>query len=153
MRQGADVGKLSAIAERIRDTKKRLDDEADKLAARLDDIDAASPKAFDRGHAFIKSQQSEVDEIESTLRQLSNLPLDGSDGSQDLQPALPVAPKLPAAPTLPPVAENAQSGTADDHNAVARGIAGAITAQAATPTGLGVHRSFPAAAVSRAFGE
>lgn len=70
------MGKLSAIADRIRDTKARLDAEADKLAARMDDIDKAAPVAFSRGHAFLSDQQAQVDEIEGTLRQLSNLPLD-----------------------------------------------------------------------------
>lgn len=103
IREGADVGKLSAIAERIRDTKKRLDDEADKLATRLDDIDHAAPKAFDRGHRFLDSQESEVNEIEETLRQLSNLPLDELPASPGASPVAPV--------TTPPVAETPPQGT------------------------------------------
>lgn len=124
IREGANVGKLSAIAERIRDTKTRLESEADKLGAKLDMIDQAAPVAFQRGHAFIAAQHAEVNEIESTLRQLSNLPLDDAPTSPGGSPVAPA--------TTPPVAE---------------------TAQAAITVGLDAHRSFPAATVSRAFGE
>ncbi len=68
--------KLSSVADRIRATKERLDKEADALAARLDEIDARAPGAFDRAHAFLDQQKTEVDSIEATLRQLSNIPLD-----------------------------------------------------------------------------
>lgn len=103
IREGADVGKLSSIAERIRDTKTRLDVEADKLALRLDDIDAAAPKAFDRGHAFLTAQASEVAEIEDTLRELSNLPLGELPASQI---------DLPATPTDTNAARRAAAGLA-----------------------------------------
>jgi hypothetical protein len=61
--------------------------------------------AFSRGHAFIAAQHAEVAEIETTLRQLSNLPLDGSEG-------LPGA--SPGSQKLPPAPENAPAGTADE---------------------------------------
>lgn len=104
IREGADVGKLSAIAERIRDTKTRLESEADKLGAKLDMIDKAAPVAFQRGHAFIAAQHAEVNEIEDTLRQLSNLPLDELPASPGASPDTP-------ATTTPPVAETAQTLT------------------------------------------
>ena len=72
------MSKLQNLADRIRDTKKRLDDEADKLAARLDGLDKLAPDALGRAHTFIEQQQADVDSIEATLRQLSNLPLDQS---------------------------------------------------------------------------
>lgn len=146
MRHEVDVGKLSAVADRIRKNKALLDMEDDKLEVKLDAIDKLAPVAFKAGHAFLDSQKAEVAEIEGTLRELSRLTNSGPlDGSPD---------DLPPADTIQlPATETAQSGTADDHNAVARGIAGAITAQAAPPTGLATHRSFPAATVSRAFGE
>lgn len=76
------MSKLQAVADRIKDTKKRLDDEADKLALRLDKIEKDAPAAFDRGHKFLDAQQQDVAGIEATLRQLGNLPLDqGSEGS------------------------------------------------------------------------
>lgn len=75
------MSKLQAIADRIKDTKRKLDDEADKLAVKLDGIDKNAPAAFDRGHRFLDAQQADVAAIEDTLRQLSNLPLDDSTGS------------------------------------------------------------------------
>jgi hypothetical protein len=74
--------KLTAVAERIAATKDHLDKEADKLAARLDKIDAQAPAAFDRGHRFLDAQEADVGRIEDRLRQLSNLPLEGSPDSQ-----------------------------------------------------------------------
>jgi acetoin utilization deacetylase AcuC-like enzyme len=75
--------KLSAVADRIRATKERLDKEADALASRLDEIDTVAPKAFDRAHVFLDHQKAEVGTIEDTLRQLSNLPLDSSSSGSD----------------------------------------------------------------------
>lgn len=91
--KGAEMGKLSELADRIKTTKSRLEGEADRLAYKLDNIDSAAPKAFARGHAFLDSQAAEVAEIEDTLRQLSNLPLDAST-------TLP-APSAPLPPVTP----------------------------------------------------
>jgi hypothetical protein len=77
------MSKLTAIADRIKETKERLDKEADALAVRLDEIDAAAPKAFDTAHAFLDLQKQEVASIDGTLRQLTNLPL-SSSGSDDV---------------------------------------------------------------------
>lgn len=105
--KGRDMGKLSAMADRIRDTKARLEAEADKLGAKLgaklDGIDKAAPTAFARGHTFLDAQAAEVAEIEDTLRQLSNLPLDAPAGSAASPIVSPVAaPEVPAPkPTFP----------------------------------------------------
>lgn len=68
------MGKLHLVAQRIGDTRKRLDAEADKLAAKLDSLDAKAPEAFSRADAIIASQNADIDNMESELRQLSNLP-------------------------------------------------------------------------------
>jgi hypothetical protein len=72
--KGHPMHKLSVIADRIKGTKAKFELEADKLAAQLDRIEAA----FDRGHAFLAAQAVEVGEIEDTLQNLSNLPLEPS---------------------------------------------------------------------------
>lgn len=117
------MGKLSAIADRIRDTKTRLDMEADKLATRLDDIDQAAPVAFSRGHAFLTAQAAEVDEIESILRELSNLgpnepapsPRDSPiDSNAARRAAAGLAPLAPAAP------ESSPAGSPDGTGAFVR---------------------------------
>lgn len=93
------MGKLSDLADRIKDTKARLEAEADNLASKLDDIDALAPKAFERGHAFIEAQQAEVDEIDAVLRQLSNLPLERSAGlTKDSAPVVPVPKAVTSVP-------------------------------------------------------
>lgn len=97
--EGKGMGKLSSLAERIRDTKASLEAQADQLAVKLDGIDAAAPTAFARGHAFVDAQAAEVGEIEDTLRQLSNLPLDASTASPG---GLPRAANIPAASPAEP---------------------------------------------------
>jgi hypothetical protein len=69
------MGKLQEVAARMRETKVKLDAEADKLAARLDELDTKAPKAFDHGHQFLDMQHKDVDGLEEGLRQLTNLPL------------------------------------------------------------------------------
>jgi len=69
------MSKMARVAERIHETKKMLDSEADRLAKRLDAIDQATPVAMQNAHAFCDQQHKEVSEIENTLRQLSNSPL------------------------------------------------------------------------------
>lgn len=69
------MGKLHQVAQRIADTKKKLEAEADKLNEKLDGLDAKAPDAFAKGHAIIEQHNADVDAMESELRQLSNLPL------------------------------------------------------------------------------
>lgn len=114
MRQGVDVGKVSSLAERIRDMKAGLDKEADKIHSALDNIDKAAPIAFERSHRYIASQAAEVKEIEDTLRQLSNLPLDELPASPGASPDTPA--------TTPPVAETAQAGSQDGTGAFVRRV-------------------------------
>lgn len=98
------MGKLSAFADRMKDTKARLEVEVDRLNVKLDGIDQAAPKAFDQSHRFLDAQAGEIQEIEDTLRQLSNLPF-GSEplpkGSETVTDALkPNGPGLPRAGTI-----------------------------------------------------
>jgi hypothetical protein len=75
--QGQRMGKLQEIALRIAKTKESLDAEADKLSARLDEIDRKAPEAFTRGKAVIDQHSADLDAMEAELRQLSNVPLGG----------------------------------------------------------------------------
>jgi len=81
------MSKLTELSDRIKSTKEKLEAEADKLHAKLDEIDKAAPTAFDHGHRFIAAQKAEVEGITATLTQLTNLPLDGSENvSPDVPP-------------------------------------------------------------------
>jgi len=71
----SQMGKLQSVAERIRDTKRRLEGEADNLAKKLDALEAKAPAAFDRGHQVLDQHNADLDAMDSELRQLSNLPL------------------------------------------------------------------------------
>src|SRR5512139_4023254 len=71
-----NMGKLQSVAQRIADVKKQLEDEADKLATKVEGLVAKAPAAFDRGHAILDQHSADVDAMESELRQLSNLPLE-----------------------------------------------------------------------------
>lgn len=66
------MGKLHLVAQRIAATRAKLDAEADKLAAKLDGLDAKAPAAFDRASTIIESQNADIDNMDSELRQLSN---------------------------------------------------------------------------------
>jgi len=79
------MGKLAALAERIAQTKKRLEAEADELHSELDVVRPEAPRAFDHGRAFIASSAPRSSSIKDTLTQLSKPPL---DGSADLAKAL-----------------------------------------------------------------
>ena len=65
-------GKLHGIAQRIAATKKSLDDQADKLAQRLDDLDKKAPEAFTKASALIEQHNTDIDAMEGELRQLTN---------------------------------------------------------------------------------
>ncbi len=71
------MGKLQEVAQRIAATQKRMNDEADKLASRLNEMDGKIPAAFERGHAIVNQGHADIDAMEAELRQLSNLPLGG----------------------------------------------------------------------------
>jgi hypothetical protein len=78
------MGKLSELAARIKDTRKMLDDEADALHGRLNKIDETAPYAFSQANALVQGHQRDIAELEQELKGLSNLPLETSpDESSD----------------------------------------------------------------------
>src|SRR5690242_13305131 len=73
--QDLKMGKLASVAQRIAETRKKLESEADKLAGRLDDMDKKAPEAFNRAHTILDSHNADIDDMDAELRQLSNIPL------------------------------------------------------------------------------
>jgi methyl-accepting chemotaxis protein len=73
---GKRMGKLHDVAQRVAQTRQRLSDEADKIAARLDQIDQKAPNAFANAHSILDQHNADIDAMEAELRQLSNLPLE-----------------------------------------------------------------------------
>lgn len=72
------MGKLAEVAARLQ--KAHQDNEAigDDLMAKMDEIDKLRPLAAARAKAFIAEKRADIEEIEASLRALSNLPLTGS---------------------------------------------------------------------------
>ena len=81
LRKYQPMGKLQEVALRIKQTKAHLESEADKLLTRLDGIDKKAPSAFDRGNAILDQHNTDLDAMDSELRQLSNIPLGESSTS------------------------------------------------------------------------
>lgn len=77
---------LASIADRLTQTNKTLDDEADGLATKLNELDKIAPDAIANAHAFIDAKKAEVLAIEATLKQLSNLPLAGASTNSQNAP-------------------------------------------------------------------
>lgn len=75
------MSKLSALTEALADTTKMLDGEADKVMVLLQQTNESAPKAFERATNYVLSKRQEVEDINAQLKQLTNLPLEGSDGS------------------------------------------------------------------------
>lgn len=79
--EGRRMSKLHEAASRIAGVKAANDADGDELMAKMDEIERIRPGAKANAHAFLNDQKAELESIESTLRQLSNLPLGGSQSS------------------------------------------------------------------------
>lgn len=71
---GKPVSKLGAVADRIVAKKEAHDKKADEWAARLDAIDKKEPQAFAFGDAVIAERETDMTEMETNMRKISNLP-------------------------------------------------------------------------------
>ena len=67
------MGKLQEAAARIKAKKLELEGEADKILARLSDIDKKGPTIFDRANKIVDGHNADLDAMDNELRQLSNL--------------------------------------------------------------------------------
>ena len=67
------MNKPSSLAQRIAETKKRHDAEADAIAKRLDELDSKAPAAFAHAQSIVNSQHDDIDAMEAELKQLTNL--------------------------------------------------------------------------------
>jgi len=67
------MGKLHLTAQRIKYARAKLEAEADKINARLDDLDKKAPAAFANANSVVDSQHADVDGMDAEIRQLSNL--------------------------------------------------------------------------------
>jgi len=68
------VSTLAAVADRIKAKKEAYQKKADEWAKRLDALDAREPEAFKAGEQGIETQETDLSDMESMMRTLSNLP-------------------------------------------------------------------------------
>lgn len=74
VREGKPLSKLGEIGLRIAAKKEAHDRKADEWAQRLDALDKREPGAFAIGDAVIEERESDLRDMERTMRTLSNLP-------------------------------------------------------------------------------
>lgn len=72
--EGKRLSKLGAMAERIAQKKAVHDAKADEWSQRLDALDKREPTAFAIGDAVIDERETDVADMERSMRSLSNLP-------------------------------------------------------------------------------
>lgn len=68
------VSKLAAVADRIKTKKESYDKKADEWASRLDALDKREPAAFEAGDGVLNERETDLADMEATMRTLSNLP-------------------------------------------------------------------------------
>lgn len=68
------MANLSDIADRIKAKKEAYVAKADEWARRLDALDHKEPEAFAAGDAAVAWQEKEINDMESMVKGLSNLP-------------------------------------------------------------------------------
>lgn len=72
--EGKRLSKLAEAAERIAKKKAVHDAKGDEWAARLDALDQREPGAFAIGDSVIDERETDLGDMERTMRTLSNLP-------------------------------------------------------------------------------
>jgi hypothetical protein len=75
------MSKLAAVAERLAQTRRWLDQEADRLAARLDQLERRAPAAIQNAHRILDEQQRELDATEQMVAQWLSASADVAGGA------------------------------------------------------------------------
>ena len=75
------MSKLAAVAERLAQTRRWLDQEADRLAARLDQLEKRAPAAIQTAHRLLDEQQRDLDATELMVQQWLSATAEASGGS------------------------------------------------------------------------
>jgi hypothetical protein len=89
------MGKLTAVLERITQTKQRLDEEADRLAVRLDRLERDAPVIIQQAHRILNDQLRELDATAQLIERWANA-LDVADSLHGYRSPSPS--REPAAP-------------------------------------------------------
>lgn len=92
------MSKLAEVAERLAETRRWLDQEASRLAARLDQLEKRAPIAIQTAHRLVDEQLRGLEETERMVQQWLNATADPSAAKGTPQPhpsASPVAATSP----------------------------------------------------------
>jgi hypothetical protein len=76
------MSKLAAVAERLAQTRRWLDQEADRIAARLDQLEKRAPAAIQNAHRILDEQQRDLDATEQMVQQWLSATADLSAASK-----------------------------------------------------------------------
>jgi hypothetical protein len=76
------MSKLTAVIERVAHTKRWLDQEADRLAARLDQLEKRAPAVILNAHRILDDQQKGLDATEKLIQQWVSLASELSTGPE-----------------------------------------------------------------------
>lgn len=80
------MSKLAEVAERLAETRRWLDQEAGRLAARLDQLEKRAPKAIQTAHRLIDDQLRGLEETERMVQQWLNATAELSTAKGTPQP-------------------------------------------------------------------
>ena len=106
------MSKLAEVAERLAETRRWLDQEADRLAARLDQLERRAPKAIQNAHRLIDEQLRGLDETERMVQQWLSATAEPGAGKATPQPNRPAA--SPVGATSPTPVETRKESLARD---------------------------------------
>ena len=102
------MSKLAAVAERLAQTRRWLDQEADRIAARLDQLEKRAPAAIQNAHRILDEQQRDLDATEQMVQQWLSATADLSAASKPR--AAPHAGTSPLTRTQPRQADDQAPG-------------------------------------------
>jgi len=80
------MSKLAAVAERLAQTRRWLDQEADRIAARLDQLEKRAPAAIQNAHRILDEQQRDLDATEQMVQQWLSASAEVSGASKPRAP-------------------------------------------------------------------
>ena len=95
------MSKLAAVAERLAETRRWLDQEADRLAARLDQLERRAPTTIQNMHRLVDEQLRGLDETERMVQQWLSATSELSSGGKHTPEHVGASPVAPTSPRPP----------------------------------------------------
>jgi hypothetical protein len=105
------MSKLAAVAERLAQTRRWLDQEVDRLAARLDQLEKRAPVAIQNAHRILDDQQRDLETTEQMVQHWLSASAEASGGSN--KPSAPQHAPSPLARAQPKQSSDLAPGPVD----------------------------------------